>query len=421
MEHKILKRYPIGNPRRAWKQDNFILSNFSAKAADMRKTMRHCKEAGFNMVEIGWASHEQAEEAIHLCEQIGLNLIFQDLSRYGGMQDIRKNESDDALLPIIRENRPYKRTVGYYIWDEPFHDDEIERARVLTDLCEKEAPDLLPFTVAIPSYNPTYTWENGRFPEYLEKYVTTIDPPQLSLDYYPIALNGQTDKEQLDNTLMWCDLGLMKHFGEKYDMPIWFYYQGQNLNKAKNFTFPMIRAMMYAGVLYGAKGLQHYTAVGSIITKEGDKDIFFEPQKQIHREFEALGETLMAISCKRVIHDESLDTGCEAFAALHNTLEESAYFYQKLPKRVSVAEYEDAYENGYVLILNRDYQNEKEITLPFQRPLHIYEVSKEDGLQHLAKERAEEISLTLAPGDAALYRLQDAKEDTFTIEYRLYK
>ena len=29
MEHRILARYPLGNPRRSWKQDNFILSNFS--------------------------------------------------------------------------------------------------------------------------------------------------------------------------------------------------------------------------------------------------------------------------------------------------------------------------------------------------------------------------------------------------------
>ena len=31
------------------------------------------------------------------------------------------------------------------------------------------------------------------------------------------------------------------------------------------------------------------------------------------------------------------------------------------------------------------------------------------------------LALTLAPGDASLYRLQDASEEGFTIEYRLVK
>ena len=26
MQHKLLARYPIGNPRRVWRQDNFVLS-----------------------------------------------------------------------------------------------------------------------------------------------------------------------------------------------------------------------------------------------------------------------------------------------------------------------------------------------------------------------------------------------------------
>ena len=36
MEHKILSRYPLGNPRRKWRQDNFILSQFKAQGNDMR-------------------------------------------------------------------------------------------------------------------------------------------------------------------------------------------------------------------------------------------------------------------------------------------------------------------------------------------------------------------------------------------------
>ena len=420
MEKKILARYPLGNPRRKWKQDNYILSNFSAKGDDMRKVIRNCAAAGFNMLELGWASPEQAADAVVYCEQLGVDLIYQELKRYGGMQGYRFYEKND-LEGVIKDHKQWKCIKGYYIWDEPLLDDQIEEARMLTDVCEKEAPDMIPFTVAIPSYNTEYTWGNGKFPAYLERYTTTIDPPVLSLDYYPVGMGEHNEKVQFDRSRIWCDLGLMKKLGEKYDMPIWFYYQGQNLHNVSFFIFPMVRAMMYAGALYGAKGLQHYTACGAIITQEGDRDIFFEDQKAIHEEFKNLGDTLMALTCNRVIHDETVNPNCEMYAELHSKEADSAYLSCKLPERVSVSEYADEYGNGYMMILNRDYMTAKQFSLDLNGQYRVYEVSKADGLQYVTADSTDKLEFTLAAGDATLIRLQKADEEAFTVEYRLTK
>lgn len=420
MEHKIYERYPLGNSTRAWRQDNFVLSNFSARASDMRKCLRNCKDAGFTMVEIGWATHEQAEEAVIYCEQEGLDLIFQDMTRYGGMQQYRKCEHN-ALTEVIREKRAYRRLVGYYIWDEPWKDDQLEAARVLTDECEQEAPDLLPFTVAIPSYNPDDTWENGKFPIYLEKYVTTINPPVLSLDYYPVGLPGYSDETQLDNSYMWLDLGCMKFLGEKYGLPLWFYYQGQNLHKASRFTFPMIRCMMYAATLYGCKALQHFTAVGSIIDADGNREWSFDDQKAIHEEFRNLGGTLMALTSERVIHDASVNINNPAYSRMHQTEEDSLYLASTLPRRISVAEFKDGYGNGYIMILNRDYELAQSIELQLNDSYRLYEVSKADGCQYMVEDSTTKVAVSLEKGDAVLYRIQKAAEAAYTVEYRLMK
>lgn len=420
MEHRILKRYPLGNPHRIWQQDNFILSNFSAKGDNMRKVIRNCADAGFNLLELGWASQEQAAEAVVLCEQLGVDLIYQELKRYGGMQGNRFYEKND-LEGVINDLRKWKCIKGYYIWDEPLLDDQIEEARLLMDICEREAPDKLPFTVAIPSYNVEYTWGNGLFPEYLEKYVTVIDPPVLSLDYYPVGMGEHNAAVQFDRSRMWCDLGLMKKLGEKYNMPIWFYYQGQNLHNVDFFIFPMVRAMMYAGALYGAKGLQHYTACGSIINQEGDREKFFDDQVAIHKEFRNLGDTLMALTCNIVIHDESVNPNCAMYAELNNSINDSEYLSEKLPARVSVSEFKDNYGNGYMMILNRDYMEEKTVSLALNGNYRLYEVSKVDGLQYVMCDRTDKIETTLAPGDAILCRLQNAEEEAYTVEYRLCK
>ena len=424
MEHKILSRYPLGNPHRIWRQDNFILSTFSAKGENMRGLLETCADAGFNLVEIGWASHEQAEEALRLCEGLELNLVYQDFSLYGGMQlrHMDREPLTQADVKAVCDHvKPYKRTAGYYVWDEPYVEDQLYEARRQVDMFQHEDPDRLPFTVAIPSYNDKYTWENGEFAAYLERYCSIIDPPMLSLDYYPIGLRWYTDEKQLDDSFMWLDIGLMRKLGRKYNMPIWFYYHGMNYTNFRRFTFPMVRMNMYAAALYGAKGLQQFTCVGSTVTSDGKPDIFFEEQKAIHREFRMLGSTLMALENINVIHSDDLLPGCEHMVGLADAMADSKLLCGTLPARVSVGEFADAYGNQYLMVLNRDYEADAAVTLDLQADSRIYEVSRVTGRQNVIWDSTKQIHVTLAKGDAILYRVQPAEEEAFTVEYRLEK
>ncbi len=423
MEHKILPRYPLGNPHRLWKQDNLVLSTFSVRAGNIRNAMETCKAAGFNMVELGWVDHEQAEEALRLAEELELSLLHQDFDAYGGMQahKLERKLTRDEASAVVNHIRPWKRTVGYYVWDEPYVADQLAEARRQMDLFQALDPARLPFCVAIPSYNDKYTWQNGEFAPYLERYCTVVDPAMLSLDYYPIGLGWYTDEKQLDDSYMWLDLGLMRKLGKKYDMPIWFYYHGQNLYDYHRFTFPMVRMNMYAGLLYGAKGLQHYTAQGAVLAEDGTPGIFFEEQKTIHAQLRALGNTLMALDSRTVLHSPDLLPGCPHLEGLAETMADCLLLTGELPARTSAGEFEDSFGNQYLLVLNRDFEAGQTVTLTLQRPSRIYEVSKLTGRQSVLAEGADSITLTLDKGDAVLLRVQDANEEPFTLEYRLEK
>ena len=424
MEHRIFFRYSLGNPRRIWRQDNFVLSTFSAVGKNMRGILQTCADAGFNLIETGGATHEQAEEAVRVCEELQLDLILQDNSLWGGMQ---KRQMDRAALTesdarrICDRIRPWRHVIGYYIWDEPFGEGQLERARRETDLFERADPARVPFNVAIPSYNNLFTWQNGKFADYLDRYCRIIDPVILSLDYYPIGLPCYTDDAQLDNSFLWLDLGLMRKLGRDYEMPVWFYYQGMNLHRYHRFTFPMVRMNMYAAVLYGAKGLQQFKALYSTVTQDGEPDIFFDEQKKIHREFKKLGNTLMALENVNVIHSDDLLPGCEHMAGLAETMADSRHLVGTLPKRVSVGEFEDAYGNQYLMVLNRDYETDAAITLDLKENSRIYEVSRITGKQNVIWDETKQINVTLEKGDAILYRIQPAADEAFTIEYRLEK
>ena len=423
MEHKIFARHPLGNPHRHWKQDNFILSTFSARGSNMRKVIANCAGAGFTMLELGWATHEQAFEAVQLCEEYGIDLLFQDFTLHGGMQEFVSREGKlQSMVPLANTLAPWKRTVGVYIWDEPFHPDQLAEARRQADLYEQAAPGKLPFTVAIPSYNTEYTWQNGLFTKYLYDYAKVIDPPVLSLDYYPFGLPGYNDDDQLDTSLLWCDLGLLRKVAHEYQMPLWFYYQAVNLHKYHRFTFPMVRSQMYAGALYGAKALQEFTAVDAVITEEGERGPIFEETKRIHAEFRALGNTLMALHSVGVYHSAELLAGSPYLTGLSDELTGHDILPQTLPRHCSVGELADAYGHRYFLFLNRDVDVPLDADLPLQKPIRLYTVSRETGEQIFLGDSITSLPLHLAAGDGVLYRMDEVTDaEPYTLEYRIEK
>lgn len=422
MKTRIINRTPIGNPRRIWKQDNFVLSTFSARGEDMREVVSNCAEAGFTMLELGWATHRQAQEALAYCEQEGIDLLYQDFSEHGGMQQhhLEHKLSLEEAKAITQKLRPWKRNVGIYVWDEPYEIDQMKETRRQMDLFQSLVPEKLYFTVAIPSYNDKYRWENKMFADYLERYAEIIDPVVLSLDYYPIGLPGYTKEKQLDDSRMWCDLGQMRKVGREHDMPLWFYYQALAMHGWNDFSFTMTRMMMYAACLYGAKGLQQFTAVGSTILESGEKGPFFEEQKAIHREFHKLGDTLMALENQYVFHSRDLTDSCPDYTPFIDEIESSAVLKEALPSRISVGELTDPEQNVYLMILNRDFETDQAVTLKLRAPARVWLVSREDGKQHPYSE-GNDLSVTLPKGDVALFRIQPLSEEPAAIEYRLVK
>ena len=447
MKHKILNRYPIGNPRRKWRQEQFVLSQFKAHGNDMYKHVKACADVGFDTVELGWASDERAEIAVELCEQFGIDLIYQNMSRFGGAWDrdpIHGNHGryytriyeklvrngawkessfrgETDIRKVVAEKKSKKSVVGYYIWDEPFFEEQFEICRKLTDDCEAEDPSALAFTVANPSYNPYFHWDDNAYPAYIERHADIIDPPVLSFDYYPFGTPEQNEEVQLDHSPMWCDLAAVKRIADERELPFWFYYQGVDFKNAPLFTFPMVRLSMYAGAMYGAKALQHYCATDAIVDADGNRLPFFEPQKKINAEFKALGNTLMALDCKHVFHDAACLPDFAPMKQYAESISESAFLADALPYRTSVGEFEDSYGNRYMMVLNRDYHSDRTVELKLDRSYRIYEVSREDGRQSVIRDGTELLSLHLEAGDATLLRLQPAEEEPFTLEYNLVK
>lgn len=432
MKHKLLARFPLSNPRRLWAQDNFVLSNFCPGPlglekdtpeddAIMRRSVKTCYDAGFNLLELGWASPSGAKSAVQMAEQLGIGIIYQNLKRYGGMGPKNVFCETNDLLGSMNEMRRWKSVVGYYIWDEPTTIEQLQVTRKMMDLCEREKPSSLPFTVANPSYNRRFLWKDGNYSKYIDNFLDIIDPPVMSFDYYPVGTKEHDRERQLDESLMWCDLEYVRRASKKRNVPFWFYYQGENLHNEEFYIFPMIRLMMHSALLYGVKGLQQYTAQHCVIDENGGHGEFFEDIKQIHKELSELGRTLMALECTHVIHDDALLPDCPYMEELRTPISDSKLLTGKLPYRTSVSELTDAYGNDYLMVVNRDYLEKKDITISFKENVRVYEVSREDGEHRVLCDSTDTLTASFIEGGMALYRIESAKAEPSIIEYYLEK
>lgn len=459
MKNIIYNRYPIGNKRFIWKQKDYTLSTFSGfpqygtQEGDINEVAdryaKHHKEAGFNLMELGWVEHEGSWAAVEACEKNQINLIFQDMSLMGGMSFhyVDRHCTREEIKAVVDKLKDKKYTIGYYVWDEPQSDEQMNEARRQMDILQELDPGALLFTVAVPDYNPDPdrkinlgtntlclgdTWENGKYVPYIERFAEKLDPPVMSFDYYPVGDyfkvwpgHKYSPEKQLDDSFMLLTMAVSRDVAKKHNIPFWFYYQGYKLykcTKEEDFIFPMVRCFMYAAVLYGAKGLQNY-ATGEkgnrFLNPDGSKGDFYEDQKKINFEIINLGNTLMALDSELIIHSQDLLPGCEYTKPYFNSVEESEIFKGELPKRTSIGELKDSYGNRYAVILNRDFEKVSEIKLSLKDNFRIYEVSKEDGKQRVIHESVNELSLKLNPGDAVLLRIQKSSDEAFTCEYEL--
>lgn len=436
---------PCGNPHDSYRQKKFILSTFQINGregyemdyADVERVIKNLKRSHHNQIELGWVHHNTVLKAVKVCEEEHMDLIVQDMDRFGGFQEKpRLNITEDDVKKFVDDFRKYPCVKGFYIWDEPWKDEFVREAGRQTEMFRKAAPGKLALSILVPSYNPDFRWDDTcekNYLDYVRSFFDTIDPPVASFDYYPfgVAPVREDIDDQLDRSLVWNDLAAISGEAMRRSLPFWYYYQTLRVAKFSDLDYPMIRLQMNYALLYGAKGLQSFGCTGSSVSPEGS----FERRKMleldgregwfygdISRELariEAMGNTWMALTRKHVFHGKEVLPENTFFNTLfrENVCDSKLLSLEELPFRCSVGEFDDGYGNEYLFVLNRDYKCSRAFTLPIKGEKRVYEVSEADGRQYVVSDRNTCLCVTLAPGSAKLYRLQDPEKEADEIEY----
>ena len=289
------------------------------------------------------------------------------------------------------------------------------------------------FSVMVPNYNPDFTWENGLYPDYVPRYLDSINPPVASFDYYPFGEGTVTHhgEPQLDNSNVWKDLGVVRKEAQKRNMPLWFYFQTLALSKCPNYHFSMTKLQINYALMYGVKCLQSYGLCASLVCPDKlnekrrvlendyEEGCFFDDFKAMVSIAKNLGKTFIALNSDHIYHGKEVLTDDEYFNTnfREDIRSDDVIDIKELPFRCSVGRLSDENGNQYIAVLNRDYLSVKTFNLPLKKNYRLYDVSKADGKHYCINNSTDFISVTLEAGDMAVYRIQNPGDEIFDIEY----
>ena len=112
-------------------------------ALTLRKTRRAVQttiDAGFNLIGCLWASPEMAMEIVRTAENLGGNVQFQDLYRFGGMGDKNIFCETNDYPGVIKDLEPWNCVKSLCLWDEPILEEHLQSMAItllIHSMCTK--------------------------------------------------------------------------------------------------------------------------------------------------------------------------------------------------------------------------------------------------------------------------------------------
>ena len=441
--NKIYKFHPIGNKKRSYRQSKFIFSTFNLtgnsrvemEPAMVDKAVQKMKKLGLNLIETAHSAMNTAMYALEVCEREGIDVVWQNYYLFGGFHDMfRRPTTEEEVRDIVEKTKHYKHLKGYYIWDEPWEEADIHACAEQTDWFDKYAPGKHAFSVMNPHFDSRYhNWKNGRYPWYVGHFLDTVQPPVASFDYYPFGTENITehDGDQLDRSQLWKDIGVVRRAALERDLPLWYYFGTLRTDPFPTYHFSMTRLQVNYALMYGAKGLQSYGLAGSLVSPDKleekrrvlendyEEGCFFDDMRSLIGNTLNLGKTFIALHSEHVYHGKEVLPDDDYFNEhfREDIRNDDLTDLEELPFRCSIGRLSDDWGNQYMTILNRDYLRTQVFTIPLNGTKRIFEVSKADGKHYCVNTSTDCLHVTLEPGDMAFYRVQDAEEEAFEVEY----
>lgn len=380
----------------AWEPEEYPISYWSGPPADHNtlEAWRTVKEAHFTVAGPGWGYLvEENRKMLDFCQQVGLKAlvvdprIAVDMTQGDGWRE--------TIGEIVADYGDHPALYGYYIRDEPNAEWFESLGEIVAEFLQRD-PRHLPYINLFPTYASVQQLGTPTYADHLDRFLRIVRPPVLSYDHYCL-LHG--DRDRLD---YFENLELIREYARRYGVPPWNIILSTPHLAYRDPTPTEMRWQVYTSLPYGMKGLMYFTYWGesAIVDSQGRPTAHYAPIQQLNAEVEVLGRVLLHLESVGVYHTGEIPWEGRRLGS-------DAILQVPQEEPLVIGFFRSAEGEDYTLIMNRDYRNERSITVRAKpHVVGVAAVSPQDGSEQELPFQGTTFTLSLAPGDGRLLRLR---------------
>lgn len=353
--------------------------------------LREIKRAGFNLA--GFVSAEGLDEVA----AAGLKAIVSDPS----------TRVDDAVvgIPDIEIAQRVKRLTdrvgshpavfGYFLRDEP-GPRAFESLAKWSAAFRAAAPGAWPYINLFPSY-ASREQLGGAYEQYIEQFVTTVQPPFLSYDNYSVMDDGTLREGYFQN------LEAVRSAGLRHNLPFWSVVLANAHFRYAEPSQATLNFQVFTTLAYGTRGISYYTyftpTVGNYrlgaVDQFGHKTPTWDLLRRMNLQILKLAPTYTQLRSVNVFHHPRVPTGSRG-------LDSSRFVAELNGGNLMAGEFEDPHGRPAVLVVNKDLHSSTSLGVRFKSAGQIQILNSYTGQTHVW----ESLNAWLAPGQGILLLLE---------------
>ncbi|MCE5199327.1 hypothetical protein LLG39_10165 [bacterium] len=364
-------------------------------------SLTRCSEyagAGYNFM-IGDIASTPADnkKILDNCERYGIKAYIYD-PRVANLQ-LGDSNFNATLDTVVAEYAGYPALAGYYLMDEPGASQYARLGAINNYLLSKD-PSRGAFINLFPNYATTSQMGTSTYGQYLDQFIATVHPTILSYDHYSqmATYTGDAYFQNLEsvrtramaNNISFDNIYLvMGHYN--FRCP----------------TYGELRWQMFTTLAYGARSYMHFTywsptydpnvtGVG-VIDANGNRTAYYPMVQELNSETKALSPMLTNLQSDKIYHTGYVPSGCsglpsgEVITSVTGGNSLLGFFLGSGGAR-------------YVMVVNKDMQYDRTLTINFNSQVALYEVSKTTG-EHVWVGRQQSFSMPFTMGECRLFAI----------------
>ena len=371
---------------------------------------------------------------LDLAAEHGLKAIVCD-RRFNPVKNPANDDWKRAVDTALAEYRAHPAAAGFYVFDEPVVSDPSSRCGCedvgpMVAYLTQQAPDKLAYVNALGFGSRGA----NSFPEYLDRYLSLINPQFLSTDCYPLTslpdeniFPGYVDDDaglrivELDayyREAYWEGWEIQARAARTWKKPLWGFVMAIPHTHSRWFYGPVtegtIRLEAFTALAYGAEAIQYFALPthttnsyyeDGILDADGRPSLRYELFRRVNRDLAILGPLVAELQMQDVYYRGYIPSGGKRFRFGRYAGDESHRPLAHLDNEDNLLlSFMDGKDGArYLFVVNNHPARRTRVRLSLETGWTFREVIKHTGAftdnlsgTHLAN---------FEPGDARLFRM----------------